>query len=85
MWRLLHGRWVRPCLGRPGTYNKAHGRRCVQLPREPAAVSIWSLGQDAARQGSSLSQTGAGAALRALGGWCRPTLCSVLEAVPRCW
>ena len=60
MWRLLHGRWVRPCLGRPGTYNKAHGRRCVQLPREPAAVSIWSPGQDAARQGSSLSQTGAG-------------------------
>ena len=64
MWHLLRGRWVRLCLGRPGTYNKAPGRRRVRLPREPAAVSIWSPGRDAARQGISLSQTGAGAERR---------------------
>lgn len=83
MWRLLRGRCaVRPRLGRPGAYNRAPGRRRVWLPREPAAVSVWSPGWDAAKQGSSLGWTGAGAGKRgaALGGWCRPTPRSVLEA-----
>lgn len=73
-WDLQQGTWPAVCPAAPRASSRVHleprtGRRQAGELPEPD-------------RGGGREK---GAALRALGGWCRPTLCSVLEAVPRCW